>query len=143
MRVERLAAFGTSTKADALDGPVTSRIGVLLLSRSSLDRSQAGVGLMNEEQLVAQYLAIIARLGLNDEAAAAVTGLAPHTIRLMRARRALPRTQRCREQLARFVAANFHAQTRSDVRLVGREERSTITTFGERASDTTGVKVGD
>ena len=63
-----------------------------------------------------QFLSIIQRCHLNDEATAAFVGCAPMTITLARLRGRMPPTRRVREAVERFVELNVAATSRQQIR---------------------------
>jgi hypothetical protein len=73
-----------------------------------------------DEKLLRSYLEILERLKLSDVDAAALTGLAYHTVRVVRVSGSLPRRRHCVEALEAFVAANAGAQSRAELRFTTR-----------------------
>jgi len=75
-------------------------------------------------ELIASYISIVSRLGLSDEDAAAATGLAVGTARLVRLTRIPPKRRHCVSAIERFVMTYAQTQVRTDVRLAPRPSPS-------------------
>lgn len=70
----------------------------------------------SEEAVVRQFITIAEALGLSDVALAGLCGISPHTARLTRIGRMLPKHARCRRAIVDFVTRNSAAAARGDLR---------------------------
>ena len=68
-----------------------------------------------------QFADIVDRLGLTEVETAAIVGVSPTTIRIVRMAGELPVRERCRRAIAEFVRINKRAKRRTDLKLVDRE----------------------
>jgi hypothetical protein len=67
--------------------------------------------------LLSEYLEIIQRHRLSVDETAVFTGIATHTVRLVKASRALPQRERCVRAIGDFVARNRAATGRHELRM--------------------------
>jgi hypothetical protein len=72
---------------------------------------------MSGSDLVRDFVALADRLGLSAQTLAGLTGLAPQTVRSVRASGQLPRHAHCRAAISRFVATNRNAKSVADCRV--------------------------
>lgn len=71
----------------------------------------------SQEPLVLdQLFALVDRFDLSDTELAGLTGLSPHTVRVVRIGRAMPRHAHCRRALREFVSKNLGVQSRGELR---------------------------
>jgi hypothetical protein len=66
--------------------------------------------------VVSTFLSIIDRLQLTNTAAAGASGLAPDTIRKIRATGEAPKRAHCRDAVEVFVSLNRRAKNRAELR---------------------------
>jgi hypothetical protein len=71
---------------------------------------------LDEPVVIDRLCALAERFELTNVELAGLTGLSPHTVRVVRLSRAMPRHAHCRRALREFVARNKGAKSKGDLR---------------------------
>lgn len=71
--------------------------------------------MQDEEKLISEFIGIVGSLGLSDVTVAGLCGISPHTVRVTRLGRELPKHARCRRAVVEFVRRNRRARAAAEL----------------------------